>query len=276
MMSDSHVNKRGTDRAGTDPRPEAAAGAIRLSDRPVFVVASPRSGTTLMCQMLDAHPNLFAPYWETGLFVRFAEMMSNHLAWIFKEHRASMPLEREDVIAWIRESVQGLFARFAAACGKSRWAEKTPAHVFHMDLIHEVFPGAQFIHMIRNGRDVVRSLQNMPWAPRQIRWSARRWVDSVRAGRDYGRRLPAGQYTEIRYEELVAEPEQTIRRLCEFLGEPYSERMLAFHEPANNSWNYPFRPLEPGPISTYRPLRLVEGLVFRRYAGILMRELGYT
>jgi len=274
-MSELPPEKGNIDRKSPHPYSERGPGATALCDRPVFVVASPRSGTTLMCQMLDAHPGIFAPYWETGLFVRFAEMMTNHLAWVFKEHRASFPLEREDVIGWIRESVQSLFARFAAACGKSRWAEKTPAHVFHMDLIHEVFPHVRFIHMIRNGRDVVRSLQNMPWAPRQIRWSVRRWIDSVRAGRDYGRRLPAEQYTEIRYEELVAEPEHTIRRLCEFLGEPYSEQMLAFHEPANNSWNYPFRPLEPGPISTYRPLGLVERLVFRRYAAGLMRELGY-
>lgn len=246
------------------------------SDRPVFVVGSPRSGTTLMCQMIDAHPRIFAPYWETGLFVRFADMMTNHLAWIFKEHRASFPLKRQEVVDWIRESVQALFARFAAACGKSRWAEKTPAHVFHVDLIHEVFPDAQFVHMIRNGRDVVRSLQNMSWAPRRIRWSVRRWADSVRAGRAHGARLPPGLYTEVRYEDLVAQPEGTLRRLCDFLGEPYAEQMLAFHDPENNSWHYPFEPLKPGPVNVYKPLGPLERLLFRRYAGGLMRELGYT
>ena len=80
----------------------------------------------------------------------------------------------------MRRSTEDLISLFVSKAGKPRWAEKTPAHVFHMDLIHEVFPRAQFIHMIRNGRDVVRSLQNMAFAPREIRWSSRRWVHMAR------------------------------------------------------------------------------------------------
>jgi len=258
------------------PQPEDAGGrAVKLSDRPVFVVGSPRSGTTIMCQMIDAHPHLLAPYWETGLFVRFHELLTNHIAWIWKEHRASFPLDRPDLIDWIRRSVETLFAKLAATCGKSRWAEKTPAHVFHMDLIHEVFPNVQFIHMIRNGRDVVRSLQNVPWAPRKIRWSIDRWIDSVRAGRRYGRELPKEQYMEIRYEQLLADQENTLRALCKFLGEPFAEQMLAFHQPANNSWNYSFRPLRNAPINRYKPLKFLQRLLFRQRASDLMRELNY-
>jgi hypothetical protein len=118
----------------------------KLSDRPVFIVGAPRSGTTIMCQTIDAHPKIMAPYWETGLFLRCHELLTGHLAWVFQEHRASFPLEREELVVWIRESVEGLFRRLATRCGKSCWAEKTPAHVFHIDLIHEVFPNAQFTH----------------------------------------------------------------------------------------------------------------------------------
>jgi len=264
----------------SDPIDQATACPVSNADsgwdRPIFIVGSPRSGTTLMCNMIDAHPHIFAPYWETGLFIRFEELLTNHLPWVLKEHPASFPLKRKDLIDWIRESVQALFGRFAAVCGKRRWAEKTPGHVFQIKLIHEVFPQAQFIHMIRNGRDVVRSLQNMPWAPRRLRWSIQRWMMSVRAGREQGAQLPPGLYTEVRYEDLVAQPAETLRRVCQFLGEPFSEQMLAFHLPENNSWRYKFEPLKHGPINAYPPSPCLERLLFWYNARGLMRELGYA
>jgi len=129
--------------------------------------------------------------------------------------------------------------------------------------------------MLRNRRDVVRSLQNMSWAPRKIRWSIRRWIDSVQAGRAFGSKLPPNQYCEIRYEDLIGQPEATLRRLCEFLGESFAPQMLASHEPRNNSWNYAFKPLQSTPVGKYRNLNLVERVLFNRLAGPLMRALEY-
>lgn len=248
---------------------------MTLSDRPVFIVGSPRSGTTIVAQTIDAHPNIFLPIWETGLFEMFDTMLKGHVAWVLKEHKGGFPLDRDDLLGWMRESVEGLFGRFAKKCGKTRWAEKTPVHVFHMKLMHEMFPKSQFIHMIRNGYDVVKSLQQMSWSPRKIRWSVRRWVDSVEIGRAFGRTLPAGQYREVRYEDFIQEPETVLKGLCEFLGEPYTDQMLASHEPANNSWNYRFKPLQKTPIHNHKKLQFLERILFSRYAGPLMKELGY-
>lgn len=248
---------------------------MQLSSRPIFIVGSPRSGTSIMAEALDAHPSIFSPHWETGLFVRCDDMLNGHLNWALTENKAAMPLERADFIAWIRESAESLFARFAVVTGKPRWAEKTPAHVFHMPLMQEVFPEAQFIHMVRNGRDVVRSLQQMPWAPRKTRWSIERWVRSVNVGRENGRKLPANQYTEVRYEEFLAEPRNCLMRLCSFLGEPFSEQMLSFHLPENNSWNVSLKPLQGAPVNRHKPLGALQRGMFSVFAGRLMRELGY-
>lgn len=249
---------------------------MKLSDRPIFIVGSPRSGTTIMTQIIDAHPHIFCSMWETGLFEIFDTMLQGHVAWVLKEHKGAFPLDRSDLLQWIRETVENLFLRLAEKCGKARWAEKTPVHVFHMRLIHELFPKAQFIHMIRNGYEVVRSLQQMPWAPRQIRWSIQRWVESIKVGREFGASLPADQYCEVRYEELVSDPEKTLKSICNFLGEPFAAQMLESHVPENNSWNYRMSPLQKGPVHAHKGLNLLERALFSWYAKPLMKNLGYT
>lgn len=249
---------------------------MTLLDRPVFILGSPRSGTSIMSQTINAHPSIFVPLWETGLFEMFDTMLKGHLAWILKEHKAGFPLELDELKQWIRESIESLILRFAQKCGKSRWGEKTPAHVFHMKLMADLFPRAQFIHMIRNGQDVVKSLQNMWWAPQRIRWSIQRWIDSVEIGRAFGKTLPSDQYREVRYEDFMADPEGTLRGLCDFLGEPFAPQMLQSHEPANNSWNYSLPPLQKGAIHNHKRLSLFNRMLFAYYAKPLMKQLGYA
>lgn len=249
---------------------------MKLSDRPIFVVGSPRSGTSLMVEMLDGHPNLFVPHWETGLFIRFDEMLNGHLDHVLQFKQELFPFERAEIIQWMRESVEALFSRFAEKCGKWRWVEKTPAHVFHMATMHETFPKAQFIHMIRDGRDVVRSLQSMSWAPRKIRWSIKNWMNSVDAGRKVGRTLPPGQYIEVTYEKMIADAGKTLEQLCAFLGETYSPRMLAFHLPENNSWSASFPPVRNKPINDHPHLGFLQRVLFKVMAGRFLKELGYV
>ncbi len=249
---------------------------MTAADRPIFVVGSPRSGTTLMRSILDSHPQIFCPSWETGLFTHLDHMMNGDLLKVMKNEGEAFPLKRSELIDWVRRAALDLIGQFGKKAGKSRWAEKTPAHVHHIAFIHEVFPDAQFIHMIRSGYEVVKSLQNMPWAPRRIGWSTKTWVSSVQAGRAAGAKLPPGQYHELRYEQLVKEPQRALEELCAFLGETFSPQMLEFHDPAKNSWKAQLRPLQDKPVNQYRELRLWERLAFSWSAAPLMRELGYS
>lgn len=246
-----------------------------LEQRPIFIVGAPRSGTTLMRSIVDAHPHIFCPSWETGLFQHFNVMLNGDLLKVMKSEKELFPLSRADLLSWCRRSALDLLAQFGAKSGKPRWAEKTPAHIHDMSFILEVFPDAQFIHMIRRGTDVVKSLQNMPWAPRRIRWSIRTWMDSVQKGRTVGAQLPAGQYTEVRYEKLIQEPQQVLRDLCDFLAEPFASQMLEFHDPEKNSWKAKLQPLQNKPVHEYQGLNFGQRLLFSWSAGRLMRELGY-
>jgi hypothetical protein len=246
-----------------------------FTGRPIFVLGSPRSGTTVMRSILDAHPNVCCLPWETGLFVNLGPILNGHVLKHLEKPSPGFTLTRPGLVGWARHSVLDLVERVAGQSGKPRWAEKTPAHVHHMDLIHEVFPDAQFIHMIRNGYDVVKSLQNMPWAPQRIGWSTHAWVSSVAAGRAAARKLPAGQYLEIRYEQLIADPAAVLRPMCDFLGEPFAPAMLEFHNPDKNSWKASAQPLQNKPVNDHPGLGWWQRLRFGWRANRLMRELGY-
>jgi hypothetical protein len=104
-----------------------------------------------------------------------------------------------------------------------RWADQTPSHIFHMREIKKYFPDALFVHMIRDGRDVALSMgkpgwvQTLPGHSHKIRLAAGLFWDwAVRKGREQGRQN-ASDYIEIRYEELVLQPESALARLRPFL-----------------------------------------------------------
>lgn len=247
---------------------------MTLCDNPVFIVGAPRSGTTLLRSILDAHPRICCPNWETGLFEYFQTMANGDFS-RYPVQDGNFPLDRAGLVAWMRRCTDDLMHQLVHKVDKPRWAEKTPAHVFCMDLIAEAYPRAQFIHIVRNGRDVIRSLQNMPWAPRKIGWSARRWVESVEAGRAQGLKLGKDRYLELRYEQLVQDAQNSLNVICKFLGEQFSPQMLAFNEPGNNSWGQALTPLKRSSETQYPKLKLYEELVVWRIARSLLRKLGY-
>ena len=246
--------------------------------RPIFVIGSPRSGTTLLRTILDAHPNIVSPQWETGLFIAFDSILNGQVAKLMNA-RSDFPIERADLVRWARECTLDLSKPFGTQSVKPRWAEKTPGHVFKVELIREVFPDAQFIHIIRNGSDVVKSLINRSWAPqgrlKSIRWAAKQWVDSVRAGRESGANLPSDVFYEIRYEQLLAEPNASIQRLCKFLDEPFVREMLEFHNLDRNHDLPELAPIQSTSLGQYSKLGILQTLIFKKLAGRMMRELNY-
>jgi len=112
----------------------------------------------------------------------------------------------------------------ARAQGVDRWIDSTPTNIPHMMRISRDFPEAQFIHVIRDARDVALSLDQLHWS-RPLPWDRKRsllaagiyWEWIVRKGRKFGTMLGT-KYMEVRYEELVEQPQSALQRLGEFLG----------------------------------------------------------
>jgi hypothetical protein len=115
---------------------------------------------------------------------------------------------------------------FAEKQGKPRWGDKSLNTERYMDDIFAVFPNAKIIHMMRDPRDRYASAKTR-WTEMKGRVGAgtAMWLESVKLARRGQRKYP-GHYMVVRYEDLVAQPEQMLHKICDFLGEQYVPEML--------------------------------------------------
>lgn len=210
---------------------------------PIFVGGAGRSGTTLMRVILDSHPQIACGP-ELKVIPRVCQMWEEFQT-AFLPTLKEYSLKRRDINALFRQLVLGLLEKYQEQSGKARIAEKSPNNVFYFDHLHFLFPDSPLLHIIRDGRDVVCSLLQMDWrnpkTGQRLEYTqdagkaAQYWGRAIQAGRA-ARQKPslAGRYLEVRYEELVSKPEETLRPVFEFLGEPWDPVVLKFHEQKRN------------------------------------------
>lgn len=123
-------------------------------------------------------------------------------------------------------SALGIVLReYARRLGRPRWGDSRPGYVQYMDALLRLFPNAQIVHVVRDGRDCVAALKHMRWWRMPIHHSVATWTQAIDAGRVAARRLPPGTYTEAQYERLLDDPAGSLRTLCEFLNEEYEPAM---------------------------------------------------
>jgi hypothetical protein len=134
------------------------------------------------------------------------------------------------------------FEEFAKAHGKARWGDKRPAYFEEVDVLLRLFPDAQIVHILRDGRATVASLKRMPWWPVPSTASMATWALSEWCLRRDSARLPPDTFHSLRYEDLVRDPRAELTRLCDFLGEEFDEAMLEPHKvrdvvPERKTWH---------------------------------------
>jgi hypothetical protein len=214
-----------------------------------FFVGCGRSGTTLLRAMFDSHPDLAVPD-EVSFVIRLArphyalrygwprrfdagraaDLIVGNASW----RRWGIPPDegRSALVdpppASFAEIVRRAYAGWAAHEGKPRYADKTPMHVLHLRRLARLFPEARFVHLVRDGRDVALSYRSVAWGPSTVEDAALLWRRRVGHGRRAGRRVGPGRYREVRYEELVAEPERVARELCAFLDLAWDDAVLRY------------------------------------------------
>ena len=266
---------------------------------PLILLGVSRSGTTLLRVILDRSPGIAIP--DESFFVPL--LARRHGRRIDREHFlddvARIPTIRDwcvsvlDLAARVRsgmptgEAVAAIYEAYAEAAGKSRWGDKTPMYMRHLELLERLFPDAQYVHLIRDGRDAALSFLQMPegtftrtWAhPTTPEQFACLWRKEVVDARSLGRRVGASRYHEVRYEQLVAAPESTVRAICEFAAVPFEPLMLDYTGSVDVSAKPHQQRLLTPPTSGVRSWRedmsADDVAAFESVAGEVLSELGY-
>lgn len=244
---------------GEDPTPPGRV--LELSRRPVVIGGCGRSGTTLALSVLSSHPHVHAFNEETGAFCPLPDSGMTFSRGALRVRRIYYLLLRSNVPDECR-----------------RWCEKSPRNVHYVDRILRCLgPGCRFIHMVRDGRDVITSRH--PLDPHSYWVSKDRWVADVRAGLRF-RDHP--QVLTVRYEDLVSKYEETVRSICSFLDEPFHSAMLRYPETAkirsNTAWFGPAESVHHRSVERWRRQehrRLIDELMADPVAVGLLRKLAY-
>ncbi|MEJ7708146.1 MAG: sulfotransferase [Nocardioidaceae bacterium] len=225
------------------------------------MVGCQRSGTTVLRLMLDSHSQI-----SCGPETRFLEDMERIVSTDWNR-LARFGFDQEDWLRRIAAFFGGIHQDYAASRGKQRWADKSPRYALHMDFIARIFPDAQFVHVIRDARDVAVSHRKR-FGYRSCVTSAVKWPRYIAAARASAARLQPGRYHELRYDDLVGDAEKTLRELLEFLGEEWEPQILEFDKtPHDVSDRYQVQ------LSSRQASAKTEDAVYRSRIGAYRREL---
>ncbi|HTY26463.1 MAG TPA: sulfotransferase [Desulfomonilaceae bacterium] len=281
--------------------------AIKLKERPIFVIGYERSGTTLLMAMLGNHPRISMPevgwlfpriypwrytYGDLSLNVNFRTLASEMLFGLNQPlwGMSMNPMTAVDEIIDLAQerSFAGIYAamhlRYAKEFGdKPRWGQKTPNNLYFMPQILENFPNAQFVYITRDGRDASVTSIESAFGAGNIYGAAYTWNAANSFVKPFRKSLPPSVWFDVRYEELVREPETVLKKVCEFLGETFSPEMLGFYKTATGVARGKQRdhaPLGHAVSDRYvgiykRQLSLRDQQIYAAVAGATHKEAGY-
>jgi hypothetical protein len=267
----------------------------QLGEAPFFVVGSARSGTTLLRLILNSHPQLAVP--PESRFITELLPRSGHVSvetylkdlaahrrfqsWNIDIDNVRALLSGQDEVPYSL-AIEMTYRAFARTYGKSRWGDKTPRYVEHIPQLVSLFPHAQFIHLVRDGRNVALSYAHMDFGPKTVAKAAQIWTRRVTRGIEDGRPLGPTRYKEIRYEDLAGDSETFVKEICEFLGVDFDPQMFDEEERAKGASDRAekYNPHVTGQAvsatrswETDMPPDQIE--VFEAIGGDLLEELGY-
>jgi hypothetical protein len=272
--------------------------------KPFFIGGFQRSGTTLLRLMFDNHPQIAIPLDTTDLWFRYDQQLDRYnglrsesdlLAMVgdlLEEERIhlwNIPIEANQVIDHVDSLrfpsvIAAFYSSYAQAKGKLYWGEKNPGNLRRMDLLNQWFPDCQFVHIIRDGRDACLSHLEQSFGHKDVLTCACDWREEIQWVRRMGRLVGPARYTEVRYEDLVKNPEAELGRLCEFLHIAYHSDMMKYHEHVSSSipssklhiWPKIVKPPLADNVNRWKD-RMPRGLqlCFEKRAGTILRDLGY-
>jgi hypothetical protein len=228
-------------------------------NKPIFIVGSPRSGTSILTWCLGQHANIF-PVPESNWMGEFGlNIAASYQIGIARGDRtilSAMDISRQEFFANFGRSINDLILRHRLDLErkrkmtrpptepKMRWVDGTPEYSLHIYALRKLFPEAVFIHVLRDAREVVRSMLNFHRVAgthlvQNEEQAYKYWLRMVKACVQAEQAYGSKVVHRLSYTALIADPERAIRSLLEFVGEPYSAKCLDPLSRRINSSNVP-------------------------------------
>lgn len=253
--------------------------------------------------MLNSHPHLAVPH-ETAFIVPlyrkrdsfgdFGDPENRRKVgeWIVKDKKSrnerlkATPEELIEAVVLAPPTLGSMlaacFALNARNQGKPRWGDKRPSHAWNLNAIFGFFPDAQYVNVIRDPRACAASMNRVGWSWGGVESATEMWQRAIVSAEAWRRKLPGDQFFDVRYEDLVADPEAVLGEVCAFLGlDPAGiGAMLDYHQDPDRPTGTPFKEIS-NPVTTDSvnsweerltdtDLALIEEIV-----GEEMRRIGY-
>ena len=231
---------------------------VLLNQNPIFIVGFPRSGTTLLQSLLSQQKNLYS-FQETHFFCNVINKINYNgnksiklesLEKTFKIISIKTGHNFNDIsqnnislLAHKKELTIKILFEFLVfdllkkqnknnEISKMRWIEKTPGHLFQMEMIHSLYDNAKFIEIIRDPLNSIASVKKKLVPDESYFYLAKRWRYGRKVFRDFSKRFPNNTIS-IKYEELIKNPGKEIIRVCNFLGINYNHKDLSVPNPSS-------------------------------------------
>ena len=221
-----------------------------LSCNPLIIVSSGRSGTTLLRVMLTKNSKLSIPPesqffhkalrkfisyhylgWEELIKIVIGELESKRIFNYWDINLAPVYYELKNLeksqrsLAKIIDSVYLQFLKEKNPMAEI-WGDKSPIHTYHLNLVHRIFPNAYYIHLIRDGRAAVNSMIERNYLNNSIDKACKRWNNSINDFRKFKAKHGSDKLIEIKYENLVQNPQKELKRICDKINIPFEKQML--------------------------------------------------
>ena len=215
---------------------------------PVFILGTTRAGTTLLSLMLGHHPNIascgefewpfdFLDEQPTGSTPDFHRWLRHQRHFAYHSHTIDPSLNRNDL-------VQSFLVHQYESTNSNKPRSVAQVHR-HYSSVLDLWPNARFVHILRDGRDVASSWMRFGWTGNGY-VSGVEWKAAVAAWQAVRSRIDPARRYEVRFEDLVQQPEQHLSAMCALVGEQYDDCMLRYHEDST------YAPLDRGEASKWR------------------------
>lgn len=226
--------------------------AAEIKKLPVFfIIGRPRSGTTLLRTLLDAHPNVAIPtecsfigqlykkyhkvkYWDKKILEKFFsdfKKVQFYKTNNFNEEKLIKLLHENEGDISFQEICRIVILSYDSVFNKSKiqlLGDKNPIYSNFFDKIYPIFPEAKFVHIVRDYRDTYVSLFRARFENPIISFTVKRWIESIKCIEDL-KMNDTRRFFTLRYEDLVKDPEKYLAETCSFLEIDYYPEMLQFH-----------------------------------------------